>query len=427
MIDVAIGTQLCYHQPVMISWDIVVGLMLLSFVLPFFCLHMKVQQLRRRNHVHEAELFHLRAIVREMEDLQEKEKSLFLEALGIPFILVRPSGRLVLANSAAGRLLGIDPKCRMNLLRMLPESPVKEIITASVKAEKPNSTDFSMPIRGVEHFFHASAMPLGNADRHIGIVFNDVTEEQRALIIRKEFVANASHELRTPLTIICGYLETLLESPEVAEDKKQRTRSLELINKHANRIVRLVEDMLNISRLESSRQDYLKQEEICFSDLVADVRLQLERMIARQQTTLRVHSDPDPFFLKGDRFYWTQIMSNLMENALKNNPAPGLVLEVTAKRDATGTSTIEVRDNGVGIPADALPYIFNRFYRANTSESIKGTGLGLSIVKHAVEAHGGSILAHSAPGVETVFLITLPPEERGGNGQEASAPAARHA
>lgn len=410
MIDIANGTQVCYHEPVMISWDVTVGLMLLSFVLPVFCMFMQVQRLRRRNHDNETELDHLKAIVQEMESLQEKEKSLFLEALGTPFILVRPSGRLVLANSAAGRLLGIDPKCRMNLLRMLPESPLKEIVMASVKAEKPDDADFSMPIGDMEHYFHASTMPLGNADRHIGIVFNDVTEEQRAQIIRKEFVANASHELRTPLTIICGYLETLLESPEVAEDKKQRTRSLELISKHANRIVRLVEDMLNISRLESPRQNYLRQEEICFSDLVEDVRLQLERMIARQQASLHVHSDPNPFLLKGDRFYWTQIMFNLLENALKNNPDPGLVLEVSAKRDAAGVDTIEVRDNGAGIPAGALPYIFNRFYRANTLGSIKGTGLGLSIVKHAVEAHGGNIHAQSTPGVETVFRITLPPE-----------------
>ena len=110
----------------------------------------------------------------------------------------------------------------------------------------------------------------------------------------------------------------------------------------------------------------------------------------------------------GDRFYWAQILYNLLENALKNNPQAGLLLELHASVDAAGTAQILVQDNGIGISPEAMPYIFNRFYRADSTGKVKGTGLGLSIVKHAVEAHGGSISAESEPGVRTVFRIVLP-------------------
>jgi signal transduction histidine kinase len=114
--------------------------------------------------------------------------------------------------------------------------------------------------------------------------------------------------------------------------------------------------------------------------------------------------------LHGDRFYWTQILFNLIENALKQNPHPGLLVTIRTARSATAL-LLEITDNGIGIPAADLPYIFKRFYRVEKHHSqniTKGTGLGLSIVKRAIEAHGGTITCHSAPGIQTTFHITLP-------------------
>ena len=111
-------------------------------------------------------------------------------------------------------------------------------------------------------------------------------------------------------------------------------------------------------------------------------------------------------------FYWSQIIFNLMENAMKNNPAAGLRLSVFAQQLETGGVEICVEDSGVGIPADDLPFIFNRFYRGDAGKGVKGTGLGLSIVRHAVEAHGGSIGVSSTPGRSTLFRINLPPSCR---------------
>jgi len=128
-----------------------------------------------------------------------------------------------------------------------------------------------------------------------------------------------------------------------------------------------------------------------------------------------VHIDeiPDDLSMRGDRFYWTQIIFNLVENALKQNPDSPVEVVVSAEQ-GDGEVKISVCDNGVGIPADDLPYIFKRFYRVEKHHSqseVKGTGLGLSIVRRAIEAHGGEITASSTPGQETCFHITVPDKE----------------
>lgn len=394
----------------MVSWNIALGLVAIAFILPFIFLHSKLEA-QRRHILHDySEKEHLRHSLRDMEQHVQKDKSLFLEALGVPFLLVRPSGRLVMANRAASRLLGIDASQQMNLLRMLPDNALREVIARAVQSESPCASLYKLKWQQEERFYRVTSTPLGNADRHIGIVFHDVTEEHRTQTIRREFMANASHELRTPLTIIRGYLETLIEEPDCAADEAMRTHSLNLMKKHADRIIRLVEDMLTVSRLENPDKGYLHMEEFDLAPVVDDVRLRLEGMIQQQQAQFSVEISPRPFMLHGDRFYWSQIMFNLMENALKNNPAPGLHVQVHACRDESGAPLISVEDNGVGIAAEALPFIFNRFYRADTTGKIKGTGLGLSIVKHAVEAHGGTIHAVSVPGERTCFTIRLQPE-----------------
>ena len=391
----------------MVSWDVTFGLMAIAFVLPFCFLYLKLDALRKRARNSHAELERLRYESRELEEHVRKDKGLFLEALGVPFLLVRSSGRLVMCNQEAGRLLGLDVNQSVNLLRVLaPESPFRHVVQEAVQATGQMEHSLQAEVEGEMRVYRAMSTPLGNADRHIGIVIRDVTEEHRTQVIRRDFVANASHELRTPLTIIRGYLENLLEDETAAADELMRTRSLRLMKKHADRIVRLVEDMLALSRLENT-ENYLSMKEFDLAQVVDDVRLRLEGLITRQQATLRLDIAPQPFLMQGDKFYWSQILFNLMENALKNNPERPICLSVAAHREADGSMMICVEDDGVGIAAEALPFIFNRFYRADVTGRIKGTGLGLSIVKHAVEAHGGSIRAESTPGVCTRFVIRV--------------------
>ena len=392
----------------MISWDITVALVIAAFVLPCIVLYFHMEKLRQQRHNDITEKEYLRRMLREMESHVRNDKSLFLEALGVPFLLMRPSGRVVMGNQPAGALLDMDVARCPNLLKLLPGCELKNVLAELLGAQRQETRTLSLPVQGEEHHYVLTATPLRNTDRHIGVVFHDVTESHRTQVIRRDFVANASHELRTPLTILRGYLETLSENPDDAADEAYRARALGVMLRHTERIMHLVEGMLTVSKLEDSRSLQLHPEVFDFAELVADVALQLESMLQSRGVKLAVALHSKPLKLNGDKFYWSQIIFNLLDNALKNNAEPGLKLEVSSAVGDDGALLIYVRDNGVGIEAEHLPYIFNRFYRADKTGKVKGTGLGLSIVRHAVEAHGGSINVSSTPQICTVFTIRMP-------------------
>ena len=399
----------------MVSWDIVIGLLIVAFVLPYIFLHNQLQAMVRRNKHDRVELEQLRHQNMDLQQHVARDKELFLNALGVPFVLLRPSGRLIMANREAGELLGFDASSNINLLRVLPAlaAPLREAIQNALdQPEEAHSTLIHWPqdLNGEERYIQLSATPLHNNEKHIGLVLRDVTQNERTLQMRRDFVANASHELRTPLTIIRGYLETLIDEPDTADDPTQRTRALSLMKTHTERIVRLVEDMLTISRLERGDRALLRMEDFALQELVAKVAERLEPVSAAQGAAITLLFPPAPLQLHGDPFYWSQVFYNLMENALKNNAQKSdLALCLRAEQRADGSVSISVEDNGCGITPDKLPYIFNRFYRADETGRVKGTGLGLSIVRHAVEAHGGHITAESERNTRTRFTIELPP------------------
>ncbi|MFI3244528.1 MAG: ATP-binding protein [Akkermansia sp.] len=398
----------------MISWSIVIGLVLIAFLLPFIYLRLQLNDLKKRQLHDNAEIQVLRRFKADLEEHVENDKSLFLNALGVAFILIRPSGRLVMANKEAGRLLGIDESSNINLLSKLGAHPMREALSNAIAAKKASSSTVRLQIADTDYVYRVTSTPLGNADRHIGIVFHDMTEEHRTMGIRREFVTNASHELRTPLTIIRGYLESFIEDPEYADNKVMRERAFGLMQKHTDRIVRLVEDMLTISRLENAGNEHMRIERFCLDTMLNDVRLRLDRMIQQQEARCSIDIYPRGIEMHGDKFYWEQIIFNLMENSLKNNPKAGLGLELKVKARLLEDKQVQISiiDNGCGILAEAMPYIFKRFYRADQSGIVKGTGLGLSIVRNAVEAQGGTIRAESEPHGRTEFTITAPLDAR---------------
>lgn len=392
----------------MVSWDIVLGLMVLAFALPFIFLHTLITSTRRRASEEHDEVKHMRSMLAELSEHVQHDQSLILEALGVPFLLMRPSGRVVMANQKAADLFGMEQLNNSNLLRVMPDSELKQFLQKAVSSIEKVRIMIPIVRPDGEHIYRATATHLATRERHIGIVFLDMTEEHRTQVIRREFIANASHELRTPLTLILGYLETLLDSSETEDDADMRQRSLQIMKRHADRMARLVSDMLILSRVETPGTTYMKQEDFDLHQLAQEAVLRLESQAATQQAEVTLALSPIPYPMQGDSFYWSQVLFNLLENALKNNPSPGLRVQISASRDADGTSRICVEDNGIGISPEAIPFIFNRFYRADKTGRIKGTGLGLAIVKHAVETHGGSIRAESAPGIRTAFIITLP-------------------
>ena len=161
---------------------------------------------------------------------------------------------------------------------------------------------------------------------------------------------------------------------------------------------------------ESGEAAALKLEPFKFRSCIHDILERLESVISHQQADVHVTMPEETLRINGDRFYWTQVLFNLVENALKQNPHRGLRIEIGCIRQPHGVR-IWVADNGVGIPSADLPHIFRRFYRVekhHSQQEIKGTGLGLSIVKRAIEAHGGTIGVTSVPGQDTRFFIDLP-------------------
>jgi two-component system phosphate regulon sensor histidine kinase PhoR len=349
------------------------------------------------------------------------ERNLLLDALGDAFILVNSEGVIRFANSAAHQLFGNRELNGRHIREAFPDPRLIDSILPCINTGEPVRSELVLPQqssplgdsenRGI-NAWRVDAARLPNALRGgstTRVIIRDLTAEHQTEQIRKDFVANASHELRTPLAIINGYLENLIED-DMVSDRDIARHYLGIMRKHADRISRIVEDMLVISRLESGEASTLKLEPFFVGSCVNDVLERLESVIRNQGADVQNLLPAKGPLIHGDRFYWTQVFFNLIENALKQNPHPGLRVEVGCEETAD-TYRVWVSDNGIGIPSDDLPHIFRRFYRVEKHHSqreIKGTGLGLSIVKRAIEAHGATIQVTSTPGQETRFLIAMP-------------------
>jgi len=349
------------------------------------------------------------------------ERNLLLDALGDAFILVNSEGVIRFANAAAHQLFGNRELNGRHIREAFPDPRLIDSILPCIHTGEPVRSELVLPQqssplgdsenRGI-NAWRIDAARLPNALRGgstTRVIIRDLTAEHQTEQIRKDFVANASHELRTPLAIINGYLENLIED-DMVSDRDIARHYLGIMRKHADRISRIVEDMLVISRLESGEASTLKVEPFYVSSCVNDVLERLESVIRNQGADVQNLLPSKGPLIHGDRFYWTQVFFNLIENALKQNPHPGLRVEVGCEESAD-FYLVWVSDNGIGIPSDDLPHIFRRFYRVEKHHSqreIKGTGLGLSIVKRAIEAHGATIQVTSTPGQETRFLIRMP-------------------
>lgn len=346
------------------------------------------------------------------------EKQHILEALSDAFLLVNAQGKVMFANEKAERLFQTselegtlleDYVGNEALLRELEKALASPSLYTAEFFLTPSSSPESSESEG-ETYWYIDSAPVIGADKYRRILIRNITLQHRTEQVRKDFVANASHELRTPMTIILGYLETLREDGFITEAPETAQKFLTTMFKHGQRVQRIVEDMLVISKLESGQENILKEQVFDLGECISDVFVRLESITEKQQATLATHFTPRKITIFGDQYYWTQIFFNLVENALKQNTEPGLHIEVGA--EIRGQQLILwVSDDGIGIPAGHLPYIFKRFYRVESlnSHEIKGTGLGLSIVKRAVEAHDGTLTVTSVPGQETKFTIVLPP------------------
>jgi two-component system phosphate regulon sensor histidine kinase PhoR len=358
-----------------------------------------------------------RVQVAEMEEFQRKQQQHTLDAKAQQqvlfnsmlegLLLLDRHRKIYLANRAFKNLFGLKIELRgrsmMEALRVheLDELVQRVEAEGQVLEHQLKLTEFS------ERWLQVNAAVITNStgEREGTIlVFHDLTRIKQLERQREEFVANVSHELRTPLSLIKGYVETLLDgarnNPEVAE------RFLKIIERNANRLDLLIQDLLAISSLESGKVKLDLQPtelrplvEKVFNDLHSRAENRGVKLVNELPTVTA----------KADVNRVDQVLANLVDNAIKYGRAQGTV-RVGGEKTEDGRLEIFVRDDGPGIPAESLGRIFERFYRVDKARSRDqgGTGLGLSIVKHIVQSHGGEVWAKSELGKGTTFFFTLP-------------------
>jgi two-component system phosphate regulon sensor histidine kinase PhoR len=318
-------------------------------------------------------------------------------------LLMNPGARAIfdLRDGTAGRVAGRP------LLEVVRQKALFDLVEACRDAAPPEGSrrevELGPPVNRILRA-HAVPVPFARQGTGVVLVLHDVTELRRLERVRAEFVANVSHELRTPLTSIKGYLETLLDG--ALDDPAHARRFLETAHIHAERLGRLVDDLLQLSDVETGKVA-IRVEPIRLRELAGAVATMFEPQasqkglaVLNEVPSLAVQADPDRL---------SQILVNLVDNAVKYTPDGGRIT-LKAAGGPAGMVEVAVADTGIGIPSLDLPRITERFYRVDKARSreLGGTGLGLAIVKHLVQAHGGALTIESTLGKGTTVRFTLP-------------------
>jgi two-component system, OmpR family, phosphate regulon sensor histidine kinase PhoR len=334
-----------------------------------------------------------------------------LENLREGVIVVGENMRLKAHNSAAENVFAhiegsLDNRRLAEITRNLEvheafENALQKGIRASVKVES----------RGVDkRIFDLRIAPLGFEESEetqtaIGIFF-DITQIEKLEKVRQEFLSNVSHELRTPLTSIIAFVETLEDG--AIDDMENNRRFLGVIRKNAERMHRLINDILELSSIEAGKVS-VQPQKVRLAPIVEDIRANLLNKSETRRIKILNEVKKDVFVF-ADAGRLEQMLTNLMDNAVKFNRENGTVF-VTHEKNGGGKDLIHVADTGEGILPEQVERLFERFYRVDRARSreIGGTGLGLSIVKHLAKLHSGEAYAKSTLGEGSIFTIELPP------------------
>jgi two-component system phosphate regulon sensor histidine kinase PhoR len=291
------------------------------------------------------------------------------------------------------------------LIRVVRDPVLLEILTQVLATGEPVRKRLQLSTAEVRTY-DVSAVPLASTSSPGAIaILHDATPGERLERIKRDFIANVSHEIRTPLATIRGYAETLLDGG--LEDEHNRRRFVEVIQANGVRLNNIAADLLTLSELESGQAE-AQAGRISLNDALSGAIRAVEP--AASLTSVHLRADPMPqIYLLGYGLRLEQALLNLLDNAVKFNKPNGEVLVHVEER---GGDLVEIRisDTGIGIPADDLTRIFERFYRVDKARSrqVGGTGLGLSIVKHAIEQMGGNVSAESRLGMGSTFIVMLP-------------------
>ncbi len=329
-------------------------------------------------------------------ELSQRKEELegIISSISEILLVLDQEGRIRLFNESAVKVSALENIQGRFYWEVIRSSDFSHLVSQA------KTTPVSRDIQLGEKTYLCSATPVHSGTAKI-VLLHDITERKQIEKIKKDLVVNVSHELRTPLTAIKGFTETLLDE----SDEKTR-EYLDIILKHTDRLINIVNDLLDLSEL-GERPDDLMAEDVDVVSLIRKVVVLFEQKARGKNLVLAVDEPPEPVFIHADQFRLEQALSNLIDNAVKYTEQGTITISAEKKEDSV---TIKVHDTGIGIPREHLPRIFERFYVVDKSRSrmLGGTGLGLAIVKHIVMLHHGEITVSSAPQTGTTFTVTLP-------------------
>ncbi|MEO7217999.1 MAG: ATP-binding protein [Gemmatimonadaceae bacterium] len=336
-----------------------------------------------------------------LKALQDDEAlvSAVVESLSEGVLAISSRRSVLRINTAARGLLGIREQVPFSADHIPRERALRGALESALRGALADGD--VVEISGRMIAVAARPLPDGGAV----LALTDLTRTRRLEATRRDFVANVSHELRTPLTVIGGFAETLSEPALGDED---RVRFASLIQSNTARMQRIVDELLDLSRIESGGW-VPHPETVDVAGVAAEALASSASAAAAKGVATKASISPDARWIYADRTALRQVVANLIENAVRHT-VQGTVTVFAQRNDANGHTVIGVRDSGAGIAPAHLPRIFERFYRADSARARDsgGTGLGLAIVKHLVEAHGGSVRAESVLGRGTVVSASFP-------------------
>lgn len=335
-----------------------------------------------------------------------------LDALPLAALLVDAQDRIAGANAGALSILG-EHAIGRHYVTALRQPDLLDAIETCAQNETRRETRFLSRDGGRDTTYVVKCGWIDSGDiRGVLVSFHDVSDLEAAGQMRRDFVANVSHELRTPLTALMGFIETLRGPAK--NDPAAQDRFLGIMQAEAERMERLVKDLLSLSRVEAQER-VRPAEEVDLAALARSVLHGLDPVARETDVTLTAEIPPEANIVPGDEDQLRQLISNLVENAIKYGGAGGVVtLSLAASpRDAALRApavVLSVRDKGQGIDPIHIPRLTERFYRVDShrSRQVGGTGLGLAIVKHIVSRHRGRLRVESVPGQGSTFTVTLP-------------------
>lgn len=348
----------------------------------------------------------LKATINQLKDANA-DLDAILSSINDGIIALDENNTITLANQSVSKILGIDVKdiVGKNIGDALRDLEYIEEIEECVNSPDDFYTEIKVKDKDTR-YISLSTYPIVKDSSPIGqlLVFRDITSFVNVENMRKNFVANVSHELRTPLTSISGFVETLKIKKL---DEETREKVLDIIEFETERLVKLINELLDLSKIESIK-DVRNLSKVYIEDDIHDVLKLLEPQINNNKLSIELNIEDKLNPIHGDKELFRRLFMNLVENSIKYNNLGGYI-KINISNYENGIMLI-VEDSGIGIPEEDLPLIFERFFRVDKSRSNnrEGTGLGLAIVKHIVSYFGGSIDVESQLGQGSKFIVKLP-------------------